>query len=393
MPKKSRNRVLSFALAAILIAGFVIVASYFVIPNLVKKSYDEISFVVASTPEWIPPVVEEKKKKIAHLQTPEPLKGIYMTSWVAGTPRIRKDLVALVETTEINSIVIDIKDYTGKIAYKPNDFDLEARKTYEERITDLSAFIEELHTKNIYVIGRIAAFQDPAMIHNFPEEAVKRKSDGSVWKDYKGIAWMDPASETMWEYLVEIAEDAHAQGFDEINFDYIRFPSDGNMKDIAYPVSGDRVKREVMSEFFAYVGRKLKESDMVISADLFGLTTSASGDLNIGQVLEDALPHFDYVAPMVYPSHYPDGFNGFKNPADHPYEIIKFAMDEAVKKTEAASTTISKIRPWLQDFDLGADYGPEEVRAQIQATNDAGLTSWLLWSASNRYTKEALLAE
>jgi len=130
--------------------------------------------------------------------------------------------------------------------------------------------------------------------------------------------------------------------------------------------------------------------DVVLSADLFGMVTTNSDDLNIGQILEYAAPYFDYISPMVYPSHYPRGFNGWQNPNNYPYEVVNFSMSKAVEKLVNASTSPLKLRPWLQDFDYGGDYDIPEVKAQIQATYDAGLTSWMLWSASNRYTRGAL---
>jgi len=147
-----------------------------------------------------------------------------------------------------------------------------------------------------------------------------------------------------------------------------------------------------LQEFFSYLSEKLRLENpkIVLSADLFGMTATNYDDLNIGQVLEYATPYFDYVAPMVYPSHYPTGFNGWQNPNHYPYEVVKFSMDIAVERLNNATTSPLKLRPWLQDFDYGGNYDEKEVRAQIQATYDAGLTSWMLWSASNKYTKEAL---
>lgn len=337
---------------------------------------------------------DEIKKVIvaaSHIPTPEVVKAIYMTSWVAGTKSIRDGLIKLIEDKEINSIMIDIKDYTGSIAYKPLDEDLLAFDTYENRISDLSTLIEELHSKNIYVMGRVAAFQDPKLVKLFPEDAVKKASDGSVWKDYKGISWIDAGSKKTWDYLIMVAKDAHKQGFDEINFDYIRFPSDGNMRDIYYPLSEGKIKSDVMREFYTYVSAPLKEEGIVLSADLFGMTTTNYDDLNIGQVLEDALIYFDYIAPMVYPSHYPKTFLGYANPAEYPYEVVYHSMSTAVQRAKLASTTSLKLRPWLQDFDLGADYDATMVRKQIDAVYDSGLTSWMLWAASNKYTKGALI--
>ncbi len=352
-----------------------------------------------------PVVTTPKEPEVAHIKTPEPLKAIYMTSWVAGTRSIREKLVKIIDETEINALVIDIKDYTGQNALT------------DGRMPDIKEFIESLHEKNVYVIGRIAVFQDPLFVKERPDLAVKRASDGEVWKDRKGISWLDAAAKEAWERAADLARESYALGFDEINFDYIRFPSDGNMEDIAYPFydKTTTTKPEVLRQFFAYLDKELSDIPLPISADLFGLTTSAKDDLGIGQILEDAAPYFDYIAPMVYPSHFAAGFEGLKNPAANPYEVIKYSMDEAVKKlnppdplpaasatatSSQATTTLQvkpkpkynplKLRPWLQDFDLGADYTADMVRAQIQATYDAGLTSWMLWDPSNKYTKEAL---
>jgi hypothetical protein len=271
--------------------------------------------------------------------------------------------------------------------------------------------LEYLNKKNIYVIGRISVFQDPYFIKMKPHLAVKRASDGKNWGDRKGIGWLDAGGRESWDYVVAIARESHRVGFDELNFDYIRFPSDGNMKDIFYPYSDARIvadpelgKSKVLREFFAYLDSSLEELEIPISADLFGMTTTNKDDLNIGQILENALPYFDYIAPMVYPSHYPSGFNGYADVNAHPYDIVHFSMTEAVKRVGElqlmlASTTpdapyLSKIkpkqlRPWLQDND----YTPEMVRAQIKATYDAGLDSWMLWDAANTYTRGALLED
>lgn len=328
-----------------------------------------------------------------------------MTSWVASNHELRDGLVKIVDDTELNTIVIDIKDYTGKIVFTITNPKLKEFGSEEVRVKDMQEFVDTLHKKGIYVIGRIAVFQDAYFVKHRPDLAVKNKAGTLTWKDRKGISWIDPGSHEYWDYIILLAEEAYKLGFDEINFDYIRFPSDGNMQDISYPWSQGKSKPEIMREFFEYLSENLKtprgtlgeggngENQIKISADMFGMVTTAQDDMGIGQLLENALPYFDYVMPMVYPSHYPPTFQGFKNPAAHPYEVVKFAMQEGVKRANLASTSPAKLRPWLQDFDLGADYGPAEVRAQIKATNEVGLTSWVLWSASNKYTKSALQAE
>ncbi|MEK7116805.1 MAG: putative glycoside hydrolase [Patescibacteria group bacterium] len=349
-----------------------------------------------------------KKKEIKHIKTPEPLKGIYMTQCVAGTPSFRDKVVKLIEETEINSVIIDIKDYTGTVSFLTGNNEIDKLGGTGCKALDMQDFIEKLHSKNIYVIGRVTVFQDPLYVKNHSELAVKRKSDGGVWKDRKGISFVDVGAKPFWNYITAIATSSYAIGFDEINFDYIRFPSDGDMKDIYFSHTGTTTKKEMLKKFFEYLDSKLAGTGIVTSADLFGMTTTNTDDLNIGQVLEYALLNFDYVAPMVYPSHYPPTFNGWPDPNKVPYEIVKFSMSAAVARTnflheEIASSTPNalvlkrinplQLRPWLQDNDYPVHYTPAMVRAQIQATYDAGLTSWMLWDPGNTYTKEALMKE
>lgn len=328
---------------------------------------------------------------VTHVKTPTPVKALYMTSWVGGTEKLRAPLIDLIEKTELNSIVIDIKDYTGKISFAVENPTLKAFNSSENRILDIKEFIGRLHSKGIYVIGRISSFQDSYLVHTHPEYAVKSASTGAVWKDFKGVSWLDVGAKPVWDYLVAIGNEAYADGFDELNFDYIRFPSDGNMKDIMYPFSEGKVKSVALAEFFAYLDTSFRPRGIPISADLFGMTTSNKDDLGIGQLLEPALEHFDFVAPMVYPSHYPPGFMGFAKPAEKPYEVITYAMQKGIDRANIATTSPLKLRPWLQDFSIGTtDYTPEMVRAQKKATYDVGLTSWMMWNAANHYTASAL---
>jgi len=397
-----------FFVALSLAAG---AALYFSVPLLFRISYEAppASAIASTTPQILvlPPVV--------HLPTPKPQKSIYMTSCVVGTPSFRKDLVKLIEETELNSIVIDIKDFSGTLSFTPASDELKPFVSKRCMAPDMKEFIELLHDKDIYVIGRITVFQDPFFAQLRPDLAVKKKSDGGTWKDYKGISYMDPGAKEVWDHTVAIAKESYAIGFDELNFDYIRFPSDGPMSDIAFTFSGNREKSDVLEEFFIYLSNKLQPTGAILSADLFGMTTTNTDDLNIGQVLEKAAPHFDYIAPMVYPSHYPPNFNGWPNPNKEVYGVIEYSMKKAVERFRATTTPIAlpnaeqvstttkpflyskdswniqKLRPWLQDFDYGGNYDVAEVKAQIQAVYDVGLTSWMLWSPSNRYTRGALL--
>ncbi len=369
---------------------------------------------------------------VTHVLPPKSVKAVYMSSWVGGTQSLRTKIVDLIERTELNAVVLDIKDYTGMISFKPNSVHLQTVGCIEERIRDIDSFIKELHEKNIYVIGRVAVFQDPCLVKKQPELAVKRKSDGGIWKDRNGITWMDAGSQDVWDYNIEIAKASHEMGFDEINFDYIRYPTDGNMQDISFPVSGTRPKPTTLEGFFKYIDKQLRGGraststdpvfdEMVlqyglnistssasradagldgqkvettidsmprpiISADLFGLVTNSTDDLGIGQVLLKAAPYLDFIGPMVYPSHYPPTYIGYKNPAAYPYEIVHHAMAGGVDQLQGVGLSPLKLRPWLQDFNLGATYTADMVRKQIKATYDVGLTSWMLWDASNTYT-------
>lgn len=405
-----REQKILIALLVLLIGTYA--AVYGVIPFFTKSTYNHDALIPIAQKAAATSSLKELPV-VAHIATPAAVKTIYMSSCVAGTKQFRQDLVDIIDTTEINSVIIDIKDFTGYLSYRPENPALTQFMSPKCRAPDMKQFIETLHAKGIYVIGRITVFQDPLYTKKFPEYAVRRESDNGIWADRKGINYLDPGAKPVWEYTVSIAKDAYNIGFDELNFDYIRFPSDGNMQDIAFPHSVGRQKQLVLEDFFNYLHAQMKPTGAKISADLFGMTTTTYVDLNIGQILERALPYFDYVAPMVYPSHYPPQFNGWSDPNKYPYEVIKYTMDAAVARTIATSSRFklldsvligstspqrftkqsydkNKVRPWLQDFDYGGNYDIAEVRAQIQATYDAGLNSWMLWAPSNRYTVGAL---
>lgn len=383
----------------ILVAGFV----YFVLPNILSTKYDShplqgaVASETASSPAEKPiaetpavPIVEP----VTHIKTPDAVKGLYISSWGISSTKLMDKINPMLDTTEANTVIIDIKDATGKVSFLSPDKALIDYGSSEKRIPNLRRIINDFHARGVYVIGRIAVFQDPFMTKKNPDWAIKKKSDGTVWKDNKGLSFLDPSNKEVWKYIETIAKDSYAEGFDEINFDYIRFPSDGKISDIAYPKGDGTVTRaDIIKSFFVYLNQELKDTGMVRSADLFGLVTTATDDLGIGQTLENALPYFDYVAPMVYPSHYADGTYNIAKPAQHPYEIVKASMTKAVERAKAIGEDPLKLRPWLQHFNLGATYTPAMVRDQIKATYDSGLTSWMLWNASNVYSSTALEKE
>jgi hypothetical protein len=345
-----------------------------------------------------------------------------MSACAATTKSFRDHFTDLLTTTELNAVVIDVKDFSGTIAFPVTNPLLEQEGTTGCYVSDMKELVKYFHDLGVYVIARITVFQDPYYGPRHLEFAVQKESDKSIWKDYKGLSFIDVGAREYWDYVVALGKDTYELGFDELNFDYVRYPSDGNMKDIYYPLSDAAVsadpdygKAKELTSFFAYIHERLP-AGVVTSADLFGMTTTNTDDLNIGQVMEFIYPYVDYIAPMTYPSHYPSGFFGIKNPNTEVYQVMKISVDAAVERLldtvtyiplpgsiAIASTSpqqytkevmdMHKIRPWVQDFDYGGTYGPVEVRAQIQAIYDAGLTSWMLWDPSNKYTKGALLAE
>lgn len=376
-----------------------------------------------SSPAVIAPQGYPDIERQPQLQSPPvAAKGIYVTAWSAGSTKTMNRLIALIERTELNAVVIDIKDFSGHVSYRTGIPEVEEFGAEGElRILRPNALIKKLHDAGIYVIARQTVFQDPILAKAHPEWALKNASTSETWADNKGLAWMDPAAEPVWDYNVAIAKDALSRGFDEINFDYIRFASDGDLSVIEYPFWDEITPRHtVIRNFFKYLRENLPNAK--ISADLFGLSTISAWDLGIGQIIEDAYEYFDYISPMVYPSHYAKTFLGYDNPAEYPYEIVKYSLDGALRRlityneelitsmsTAASSSESSvsghrlsvKLRPWLQDFDLGAIYDADMVKSQIQALDDLFLGGsnevyfggWLLWDPSNRYTEEALKAE
>lgn len=316
-------------------------------------------------------------------------KGIYLSFRTAGSPRV-DELLDLVKRTELNTVVIDIKDCTGRIGFDTDDDLINEIGSEQIWIKNIKELVNKFHQQDIYVIARIVVFEDDFLPEERPYLALKTKN-GNLWRDFRGITWLDPAAKDVWDYNIALAKEAIKLGFDEINLDYVRFPSDGDISLIVYPFWDEKVpKKEIIRQFFEYFNQKMKPLGAFTSVDLFGLTLTSEDDLNIGQWLEDALPYFDYICPMVYPSHYESGFEGFENPALYPYEVIYKSLSSGMERLASVSSP-AKLRPWLQDFDLGADYDVYMINLEKQAVYDTNAFGWLLWNPKNVYTEEALL--
>ncbi len=323
-----------------------------------------------------------------HILTPTEVRGIYISGWTAGSAKGLNRTLALYDDSVLNSVVIDIKDATGKLSYMPVDPALAATGVGTKRIANLSGVIDEFHEKGIYVIGRLTVFQDPYYASQFPSETFLNTQTNTTWKDYKGIAWLRPDSTQVADYTKAIALDAYTQGFDEINLDYVRYPSDGDLKylDLSQ-VQGS--KALTLQKFFVEIDRSLRSQGISVTADVFGLTMSAQNDVGIGQKAELIAPYVDALAPMLYPSHFWNGTYGIAVPAAEPYRVIHKSLSDGIAKLEKIGIPKEKLRPWFQDFDLvGVSYTPELVQAQIQASADLGIHSWLMWDPANTYTKE-----
>ncbi len=400
--KKSINLFIFIILALLIASSFV----YFVLPKLQNQieynseaisqkildneentKIEKIVVPVIATP-IISPIV------VTHISTPKTVKAVYISAWVAGSPKFRDTIIKMIDDTELNAIVIDIKDSTGRVSFDMPIPDVQKEGSIEKRISNVRVLTDMLHKKNIYIIGRVAVFQDPYMTRKHPDWSVTKKSDGTVWRDRKGLSFLDPAKKEVHDYIVSVAKGAYEEGFDELNFDYIRYPSDGNMKDINYHLATGETRSDNIEKFFKYLSTEMKkEKNIPLSADLFGLTTEATDDMGIGQVWEKAFPYFDFLCPMVYPSHYPPGHAGYKNPAMYPYEVINLALLGAIKKTDKIQGDKNKIRAWLQDFDMGTTYTKELIQKEMKAVYDNRLTSWMLWDPANKYTPSTLELE
>ncbi|MFN3550220.1 MAG: putative glycoside hydrolase, partial [Endomicrobiia bacterium] len=295
---------------------------------------------------------------------PKYVRGIHLSSWIAGTQKYKKRFEPYFGRDKLNTVVIAIKEYEGEIYINVE----EIKKKYNPPIIPIpkiEQYLEELKSKGVYPIARIVIFKDDYLAKNFPHLAVKTP-DGNVWKDYKGISWTDPYNREVWDYNIEIAKKAIDLGFEEIQFDYIRFPSDGNTKLCRYSQKHtSTTAQEVLVEFLKYAKEKL--SPTALSIDVFGLTPSVEHDMGIGQRFLQMAEVVDFISPMMYPSHYRKGEYGISDPNKEPYRTVYKTVSDAKKLLAEKSY---KLRPYLQDFSLGYKYGPEEVKAQIKACYD-----------------------
>jgi hypothetical protein len=324
---------------------------------------------------------------------PTHVRGIYLNAWTAGSGGRRGRLVDLVRRTELNTVVIDIKDATGYVSHSSQvPLARGVGATDQIRIRDLSALLEQLEAAGIYPIARIVVSKDPLLAEGRPDLAIQ-DSAGGVWLDQKEVKWLNLHHPEVWDYHIQLALEVARAGFPEIQWDYVRFPDapEAYLSRAVYPKAGGRTKAQAVRAFLGHSREILGAEGVRVTADVFGVTTSYSRDVGIGQLWESFIDQVDVALPMVYPSHYWTGSYGYEKPNAHPYEVVRRALRDA-RRRSAAVEGAGATRPWLQDFTLGEPaYGSPEVRAQIQATYDAGIQEWILWNPGSRYTEAALI--
>jgi len=337
-----------------------------------------------------------ERAKIVRLPTPEIVRGLYVNRW-AALGRKMGQLIDLAKTTEVNALVIDVKDDRGFVLYKsrvPLAVQIGADTNSAMSHRKLRAILDTMVAHGIYPIARIVVAKDPLLARAKLDWAIKRRDNMQPWLDKNGNPWLDPHQREVWQYAVDLAKEAYDLGFSEIQLDYVRFPDEKRLvSEAVYPLANGRVRAQVIRDQLAFVRGALKPIAAPVTIDVFGLTATDTTDMGIGQKWEMFVDQADVVLPMVYPSHFAPGTYKLGNPNARPYATIDHAMKD-VKKRSANIPNAAKIIPWYQDFTLGPPrYGAEQVRAQIKAGYDNGFQSWILWNPGSRYTVSAFEKE
>jgi len=333
---------------------------------------------------------------------PTYIKGLYMTYSAVGHEGLRTHALNLIDTTELNAVVIDIKGDKGLLTYPSNVVTAtNIGANHAPTIRDWQAFMQDLKARNIYAIARIVVFKDNYLARAYPQWAVKTGT-GDLWLDRENLPWLEAFHPQVWDYNVALAVEAAQRGFDEIQFDYVRFPTDGKLSNIAYsqPIDDPAVRKAAINGFLAHADQALEPYDAKLAVDVFGYTTWHKGDFRIGQDLSDMAAYLDVLSPMLYPSTYNHGLPGLPqyntNTVAYPYEVVYESMIRAMARAKGTNPDII-IRPWIQDFpDYQFDrrtYTPDEIRAQMFAAYDTGGGGWMLWDPRVRYTPEALVTD
>jgi hypothetical protein len=352
----------------------------------------DISEVQVSAPGFADQVVlVDANRQVAAALDTEMIKAVYANLGVLSDPERWNRLIEIANTTEINAIVVDVKQDT--IYY---DTQVPFFRNIEGMVTPIYDPVEllaELDAQGIYSIARMVVFKDPIVAEGRPDLAVRDEVTGDLWRDYSGIPWVNAFYEELWAANADLGAELATLGFDEIQYDYIRFPSDGDLRTADFGNSYTEAdRRAAITGAVALGGERVRAAGAHFAVDLFPIIALQGDDQGIGQTLQDLTPLADYVCLMIYPSHYIEGnipVDG--HPNDFPAETVTYTLEQSQQWVPG---TMNKMRPWLQDFTYPLEgysaYGPEEVRAQIDAAEAMGVSGWLLWNAAGEFEVAAL---
>ncbi len=317
---------------------------------------------------------------------PDPvIRGLYINRFASQSRARMTKLLALADSTEINAFVIDVKDEFG-LNYRSSDPMVQKNQGTSTMVPDMKALLDTIRAHGVLPIARIVVFKDSVTARLNPGQTI-RKPDGSPWRDKKGLTWVNPYANSIWEYNFRVAEEVVRLGFGEVQFDYIRFPEPyKSLPPQVFPEQNGRSKSAALAEFLQLANRRLDKLGVRTTADIFGLVTTVNGALEIGQAWEPLAKSVDVLLPMTYPSHYPSGSFGIARPNAEPYKIQYTAILRAKQRNDAIGIKGERVRPWIQAFSLGKpEYGPAEIEAQKKGIYDAGYDGWVLWHPGSRY--------
>jgi hypothetical protein len=314
-------------------------------------------------------------------KVPDEIRGVHVSMGLASLPGKIAEYLAL---PGLNALELDVKDENGRVGFVPLSVPLARRTGAAAAYYNAKRVARQVHARGVYLIGRIVTFEDPVLSEKRPDLAI-RTSNGSIWRNNAGLGWTNPYDRRVWRYNVDLAVAAVRAGFDEIQFDYVRFPSDGDLSLIRYPGKHTQPMRWTIPAFVQYAGKRLHPLGARVSLDVFGL--SATRDLGIGQLPRRVSQYADAVYPMVYPSHYSAGEYGLADPNAAPGEIVSRSLEDFARALEGRKT---RITPWLQDFSLGRTYTLEDVLSQVAAARGQHTGGFLLWNPEGLYTTSVL---
>jgi hypothetical protein len=333
--------------------------------------------------------------RIVRVPTPDTLRGLYVNRWAALGSKLNR-LIEVSRKTEVNALVIDVKDDRGFVLYRSRvplarEIGADTADGHWMSSSRLRAVLDTMVANGIYPIARIVVAKDPLLAQKKLDLAIKRKSDLKPWLDKNGNPWLDPHQRAVWQYAADLAREAYDLGFSEVQFDYVRFPDEKRLiAESVYPLAKGRTRAQVIREQLGFLRSALKPQGVRVTADVFGLTATDTTDMGIGQRWEMFVDQVDVVLPMIYPSHFARGTYRLRNPNAHPYATIDNALKDAIARSASISNA-AKIIPWYQDFTLGPPhYYAEQIRAQKKAGYDNGFQSWILWNPKSNYTLAAL---